>query len=612
MRTSTLIKAAVALVLVVGLSLFLFLPYAPVTENLKDYEGSEYYPLIQEISEYRVNLNQPKHKNRFQTLMSAIGSFGMKDAVGVAPEDNVDMMGGDAGMENGGYVEVTDNQVAGVVESDIFKMSEKYIFRLGYKINSGNSDRTSVLRVYSVDKENSGLVGEFTIPSFKDERYNGYDYQMMEMYLSQDSNTVTITKNYNSSEGSNIGIISIDVSNINNISIKGMVSVEGSLNTSRMVDGKLLVVTDFYFIYNTVDYSDPSTFVPTIDRGNGAEVIKFEDIIYPDGINNTRYSVVAMFSEGNLELLGANALLNFTSDVYISENNIYLSREYTEKTETQNGGYITKNMSEVAIIGYSGDSLEKRGSVTFEGWTKDQYSFDEKDGYLRVVASTSNGEASNHGETSSFSQKRNVSLYIFNLEDNSLAYSVEDFAIEGEEAASVRFNGDKLYVCSAVVITFTDPVYFFDLSDYENITFTDTGVIEGFSTSLVDMGEGFLLGIGQLNQVFSKVEIYEERGDSVVSVDVYEFFGSYSTEYKSFFINREENLFGFAVDYYHDDYSDNGLSQRYILLHFNGYSLEVIDYVDIPDMMARTTRAAYVDGYLYITTDTRLVVRKIK
>ena len=227
-RTSTLIKAAVALVLVVGLSLFLFLPYAPVTENLKDYEGSEYYPLIQEISEYRVNLNQPKHKNRFQTLMSAIGSFGFKNAVG-APGNNVDMMGSAAGMENGGYVEVTDNQVAGVVESDIFKMSEKYIFRLGYKIDSGNSDRTSVLRVYSVDKESSGLVAEFTIPSFKDERYNGYDYQMMEMYLSQDSNTVTITKNYNSSEGSNIGIISIDVSNINNISTKGMVSVEGSL-----------------------------------------------------------------------------------------------------------------------------------------------------------------------------------------------------------------------------------------------------------------------------------------------------------------------------------------------------------------------------------------------
>ena len=623
MSKVAVIKVAVALVLVTAISLFLFLPYGKEKSRAPEYRDSEYYPLIEGFEEYRLSNIRYEYNNNFEAIVGTVGNFlggfGSKGSLeNSAPNMGGDLMedvGASNGSGNGSYIEATDNQVEGVIESDLFKMTDKYIFRLGYKVDAQSPNYVSVLRVYSIEKENSAVVTEFVIPSFSGERYKGYDYQNLEMYLSEDCNTVTLLKNYTDNNGKgNIGIISLDVSDVRNIKEKGKVSIQGSLNTSRMVDGKLLLVTEYYFNPNQINYDDPSTFVPTIDSGNGPECIRFEDIIYPDNFDNTRYSVVALLDEDNLELLGANALLNFTSEVYISEKNLFISREYDEKVR-EDDRYITTVKSDIAVIKYSGGSLEKKGVITTTGALKDQYSFDEYEGYLRVVTTTTSElESANRGEILSFSQKQNASLYIYNLADNSLAYKVENFAIEGEEATAVRFRGDKLYVCTAVVVNFTDPVYFFDLSDYENITYTDTGIIEGYSTSLIDLGEGFLLGIGEEDWEYSKVEVYEEQGGEVVSVDEFKFVGAPSEEYKAYLVNREENIFGFAVDNYYEIYGNGYYSdstQRYILLQFNGYELSAVAAIDIPSMSARSARAAFIDGYLYITTDTELVVERI-
>ena len=624
MRRTPILVAAACFALVIALSLYLFIPFAPVTSDLGAYESSAYYPLIEKVEDYRLTFKQPAYKNNFQAITSGIAGFlGMFNKAGSAAPD----MNGSAGAPemdgsngapemggNGNYVESTDNQVEGVIESDLMKMTDRYIFRIGFR--SDANQRTSMLRVYSIEKENSQLVAEFEIPSLPDERHNGFDYQMLAMYLSADCNTVTLTKNYLDTKGDgNIGVISLDVSDVTNISVKSTVSIDGSLKTSRMTKGKLLLVTEYVFNRYTVDYNNPATFVPTIDSGDGAKPVVFEDIIFPEEVGNTRYSVVALLDSENLELLGANALLNFTNDVYISENNVFITREYTQKIPDGNNQnlYISKTMSDIAVLNYSGERLEKKGVITMEGQAEDQYSFDEKDGYLRVVATTFERTVSEGANTTSVGGgKRNVSLYIYSLTDNSLAYTVMDFAIEGEEATAVRFDGDKVYVCTAVVVNFTDPVYFFDLSDYENITFSDTGVIEGYSDHLINLGEGFTLGIGRENWQYSKVEIYEQQGEQVVSVAEFKFQGEYSTDYKSYMVNRELNLFGFAVDHYANELGNDNYKFAYILLQFDGYNLTpvVIDLYDI-GLQTSTVRAAFIDGYLYITTPIGFSVNKI-
>ena len=604
----SIIKVAAVFAVIIGLSLLLFLPYAPVVSDVSDYRDSAYFPLIEGIDEYRVSFKQPKYKNNFQSIVAgAVGlfDFALKGGVGgdMAPDNsnNADMDKNESLMGNGSYVENTDNQVSGVIEGDLMKMSDKYIFRL-----TGGS-----IKVYSIEKENSALISELEVPTFKNEM--GHHGQ--EMYLSADCNTITVLKQfYDNNAGSyKVGLISINVSDVKAMSVKGMIEVEGDLNTSRMVDGKLLLITNYSFYRGEIDYKDPTTFVPCIDSGNGAEPIQFEDIIYPEIVDGTDYSVVALIDTESLSLLGANALLNFTNQVYVSAENVYISREYV--VESQDGNTISRsNTSDIAVLGYRGESLEEKGIITLRGWTEDQYSFDESHGYLRVVTSTRDTEESIIGNnTSLMPTSQNASLYIVDLQTNSVAYKVEDFAIEGEEATAVRFEGDKCYVCTAVVVTFTDPVYFFDLSDYENITYNDTGIIEGYSDHLINFGEGLTLGIGRENWSESKVEIYTERDGQVISAHEYKFTGEYSTDYKSYLVNRTENLFGFGVDYFfvRDEQTGYGRSyQRYVLLKFDEQNMTVYTF-DINDMRAARVRAAFIDGYIYITTDESLVVEKI-
>ena len=153
-------------VIVVTLSLLL----VSCGANLKAHQNSEYYPLIEKIDEYSTEQAKIERRNSIFGIFAYIfGGF-----VGKGENVDMDATGGMMGsaMENGGYLEVTDNQVNGVIESDLMKMTDKYIFRLG-----GN-----VMRVYSVEKENSTEVGRFEIARFEDDAYGGYWYSM-EMYL---------------------------------------------------------------------------------------------------------------------------------------------------------------------------------------------------------------------------------------------------------------------------------------------------------------------------------------------------------------------------------------------------------------------------------------------
>ena len=620
-QRNRIIAVAVSLALVVALSLYLFIPFRDAVSDLSAYESSAYYPLIETIDGYYLSLrNQTSYKNYFDYYTDQLGGLfaPMKDAVGGdapdmapgAPENNM------AGVPDGGtgeYVENTDNQVEGVIESDLMKMTDKYIFRLGYRIEKGENEKYSsvipLLRVYSIDKEDTALVAEIDVPTFEDESSSGYD--LHQMYLSTDCDTITILKEYRSSDYSKtrLGVIALDVSDVNNITERSKVSVDGSLNTSRLVDGRLVLITDYTVVKSRVDYDLPETFVPTVDSGEGREAIGMDDVIYPEEISSTQYTVVTMMDSENLEIFGTKALLNFTSDVYVSKNHLFLSREYTEKNENE-----SHRKSDIAVLDYTGEELVDRGIITARGWTEDQYSFDEKDGYLRVVTSTNDTVERNDEGNVGLTIKASASLYIYDLKDNSLAYKVEDFAPQGESASAVRFDGDACYVCTAVVVTFTDPVFFFDLSDYEHITYTDTGIIDGYSDSLINYGEGQLLGIGREDWQYAKVEVYEEIGDQVMGVYKFKFEGTYSTDYKSYLVNREENLFGFGVSYFYEYDEKTQVSKTYncyILISFDDTEMTVKKF-KIDALQPEYTRAAYIDGYLYITTPLEIVVEKIQ
>ena len=260
------------------------------------------------------------------------------------------------------------------------------------------------------------------------------------------------------------------------------------------------------------------------------------------------------------------------------------------------------SMCDVAVLDYSSGELTPKGSVALKGSLKDQYSLDEFGGVLRAVTTTSETKYKEvmHGNSVGVSwvssSGTNASLYCVDLATMKVISSVENFAPTGEPVQSVRCDGNTGYVCTAVRLS--DPVYFFDLSDVRNVTYKETDPIVGYSSSLVNWGDGYLLGIGVGSFRDSlKLEVYEEAADKIVSVTSFELTDlSYSSDYKAYYIDRENRLIGLGICSY-----DSGRTYSYLLLTFNGYKIREVLNVKLGEYSNYDyMRGFYADGYFYI------------
>ncbi len=613
-RRNAAIAFSCAGAFVLALVLTLFVPYSTALPDVSMYKDSPYYSVIEKLNAY--NYEPPEYKNRYEALVDELQGIvlTMDAAPGVgneiAPEQPAWNAGGmvyegsdsDPGTSDV-YVEVTDNQVAGVIEADIFKRTNTHIFHL----------RSEILNVYTIQGEESQLVGSYKLAQFFPNDAMNILCDTPEMYLSQDGKTLTLRLEYDSKTGLGTVLLNLDVSNPEKVQEAEHVFFPGSYISSRMVDDELLLFYTCSF-GTDVNYDDPSTYVPQYGWLDSLTCVDGADIIVPEVMTNTNYTVVCKLDGKTLEVTDCKALLSYASDVYVSQENIYFANSYWKTMEKTDEEITTRQVSQITGISYRGEALEEIGSILVEGTIKDQYSMDEYDAMLRVVTSTSNDRVEkNYGPYDvqpdiwrDFGQK-SVNLYCIDLESWSVAGMVESFAPQGEEATAVRFEGTTAYVCTAEIWVMTDPVFFFDLSDPKNITWTDTGVIGGYSSSLVNFGENTLLGIGYDENRNLKIEVYREAGEKVESIACYTRECYFSEDYKCYYIDRENGLIGLPVaDYSDDHYYYQGL--RYLVLQFDGNSLVPVLETDIGGL--HDARADRIDGLFYILSNT-LTVQKL-
>ena len=590
----------VACLLVLVLNLVLFIPYSTELPSVAQYRESEYYALIQKLNV--INYKPPKYKNNFELLsdkLDGLLSFGVKGDM--APGDPMmpdPIDPGDAGAvpegANGTYNEVTDNQVNGVIELDRIKRSDKYIFYLDIHR----------LSVYSIAGEETEELGHYKLDT------NYLINRDVGFYLSNDCSTVTLvlpksrTLNENgeySNTGPCVEVVSLDVTNPTAIRKTGEFAITGNYMTSRSVDGEILLLSEFYINESKLNFTKTDTFVPKVLKNGEWNHLSVSDIVIPDNLSELRYTVVTRLDERTLEPDVNTAFLSYSSDAYITEDNIYLTHSYLSDGEIDGENY-RETVTDITSVSYREKKVSVVGTVTVRGYAKDQYSFDEYEGILRVVTTTNRrrtysdrlGYFDGDAMLKVASGVSNASLYCISLDNFEIVASVIDFAPDYEEVQSVRFDKTVGYVCTSVEIS--DPVFFFDLSDINNITYKDTGTIDGFSTSLINMGNGFLLGIGRGSWSSVKIEVYEEYENGVRSVCKYELQNAeYSEEYKSYYVNREKGLVGLGVT----DYSKTGERSRYILLEFNGYELYPLVDVELQGENA-FKRGVLIDGYMYM------------
>ncbi len=579
-------------VFVVALALVLFVPYSTALPSVKKYAASPYYSVIQAMN--KATYLPPKFKNNFHAILGTLSNIGWNVSVPEATQPS-----NSAGAEmyptpgNANYEEVTDNQVEGVIEGDLIKRSDKYIYYL--------SDNN--LYVYSIEKAETKQVGHFSLNTFMSEMafkvYNGIFYASnVEMYLSQDCTTVTIVMNaYSKTSDTVTTLISLDVSDPANITQKSYLLFNGSYISSRLVDDDLLLTYNFYANSKQIDFDDPMTFVPSYGTVDDIRPIDSDDIICPEDPSAARYTVVAKLNSKTLELKDTAALLSYSWLLYVSTDTIYATYSYSAQEDTGISTYLSRAMTKITGISYTGDELTVLGSAEVEGRVLNQYSMDQYEGVLRVATTTlcrtvrKYGNGENLGAQTGGAEY-NCNLYCIGLDDWQVVGSVIGFAPEGEEVTSARFDGPNAYICTAEVIQLTDPVFFFDLSDPTNITWTDTGTIDGYSSSLVNFGD-YLLGIGFGDTRGLKLEAYREEDGAVVSIGIYERECGFSGEYKSYLIDRENNLVGLPID----DRTDG--ERYYVLLHFDGYQFQALKHIRTRGSL-NSQRAVIINGWLYV------------
>ncbi|MBQ8309234.1 MAG: beta-propeller domain-containing protein [Clostridia bacterium] len=578
-----------AAIAITAVNFALFMPFHSELPDVSAYANSEYYGVIKRMNE--ATYEPPEHKNNYERLASGVNDFFDSffrfgcAAGGLAAAPPLDY----ATEQNGEYVETTDNQTQGVIEGDLIKRTDKYIFYLA------DLGERFELRAYTIEKEDSMCIGSYTIHAAENTRFASGE--RVEMYLSQDGGQITVIVPalvYGENEKTLIGrytaIVALDVSEVGAITEIRRTYLSGDYNTSRLVDGELLVMSNYRVEESKLDFGEESTFLPQYGALAQMQSVAAEDIVSPETLAELHYTFICRIDQ-DLTVVDSTAFLSYSEQIYVSADNIFATREYTKRLD-EGETYQMASVTEIATVSYADGDLDYIGSFEVEGIVKNQYFMDEYEGVLRVI--TEDSERVEYAAQTDKAIKwypTNANLYCVRLSDFVIAGSVERFAPDGETVESVRFKNEKAYACTAYTFTPvpTDPVFAFDLSDLSNITYTDTGTIEGYSTSLIDFKDGYLLGIGYGSSLSElKIEIYEETETAVESVCEFTNFASFSEEYKSYLIDRENGLIGLGMN-----------DGEYILLTFDGYDLTVTAH-EYLEGANKNKRALYIDGYLYV------------
>lgn len=592
-RNRIITAATASLLLVIIVAAVLFVPYEWMTPSVREYADSGYYSLIKNLNrnKYRNenHISAATPKNNFEYLL-AIWNYEEPYGVGVDLMENV--------SNAGKYVENTDNQVQGVIEGDLVKRTEKYIFSLSINYDSYEA----ILRSYTIDGADSKCVGTEKIDIDFITLLNA------EMYLSDDGKIVTVILYGNkeriwredgkgSDMGERIYVLSFDVSNPAKMQRLGEFNITGEYCSSRKVGQSIYLLSRKYVSFRDLDFDNKDTYLPKYTCNGVAQYLPPEAILDQYTPDENYLATLMLLQEGSLNVLDSAAVLSGSRFFYMSGERIYIPCSYSESS-----GYCeTKTMTDIICLSYTADSMEHIGTATVEGHFQNQYSMDEYNGILRVVTSTSENTWSGHnGMEYLIRGERNVNLYCISLDNWEMQGQVVAFAPRGDEVRSVRFDGDTAYVCTAKRMT--DPVYFFDLSDPKNITWKDTGKIPGYSTSLRTFGD-YLLGIGCNEDEWLKISLYRETETGVKEVCNVDTEYSFSSEYKSYLIDEENMLIAIPI------YVDLGLSRLLVWQLEDGKLVEKHDIA----VNGRNSdiRTLLIDEYLYVLGD-NLVVKKIK
>lgn len=506
--------------------------------NKNTHDGIIYFTSYNQVKEYNKKFN----KNRSFPFTDKYVDY--ESDMGAVRKNTATADGSTTSNKNQSYAE-TYKQVEGVDEADIVKTDANYIYCLTgddgkVMISSANGLKT--------EKVSEILLDDGVFAS--------------EMFLNGDT-LVIIGTDFYSEDGS--FILVYDISNRESPELKNSYSQSGSFTDARMIGDTVYLVSSenvFNYPYYKVDAT--------------RKQVDYSDICAVKNCDNNSYTLIGAFDTVTGKSKSTKAVIGTSAQIYCSEDNLYL---------------FSPNEYNLKVLKYElkGTKIALKATGSVKGDINDQFSADEKDGFLRLA-------------TTYYGSKAEVNkLYVLDKSLKTVGI-VSGFA-KNEHIEAVKYIGDYAYV---ITYKTTDPLFIIDLSDPNNPQITGEVKIEGFSTLLYPVDENTLLGVGYSTEQIEESYVEAERTDGVKLVlfdisdknnpkilDQKVFEDTYSAaqeEHKALMINKEKGNFAIPLEY---NSSDKG--EVLVFGEKNG-KIDVINEFSTPTSIERCT---YIGDYIY-------------
>lgn len=420
--------------------------------------------------------------------------------------------------EGSPYYSGTNVQVEGVDEGDIVKTDGNYLYVVrDYELiilQVSGADVTEVSHimvgsaVYNEEQENGAL---YTCDKYPQSMYLCGDRAVVISTLSEYSDLPD-----GSYEAKNYTAVDIyDISDRTAPTAVASLGQDGYGVDSRMIGDTLYLVTSYYPDAPVAE--QPGTFAPCTYRDGEPTPLECGCIAMLPDDDTMTFSVLGSYSIPDAGVIGTQSILGGGDTVYMNAEHLYLCRITYNDTVTdtkQDGQYeITAHTETVDTVISRYDVAENKlaysASATVPGGLLNQFSLDEKDGFLRVVTTEDRNDfrvfvdaENDFTNYKSDGTQRSNDLFVLDGDLKQIG-SVTGLA-QDELVYSVRFQGDYGYFCTYRT---TDPIFAVDLTDPAAPKVVGEVKLSGYSDYLHFWSEDRLFGLGMETQ-----EITDENG----------------------------------------------------------------------------------------------------
>ncbi len=305
-------------------------------------------------------------------------------------------------------------------------------------------------------------------------------------------------------------VITYDISDTAAPKVVEDTTFDGSVSTSRSVDGRIYLVVDnnLWLGNGVINYFAPtiSSSIPSVidwstvlpqyttksydAAGNLTEttgsLLNYATTWAPnDPLQNSSLTSILMFDihQGSAGIDSTTTVFGVNGQVYASTDALYIAS--SDWGDVMPGGIGQSGpFTDIYKFDLTSDGSKLAGIGYVSGTIIDQFAMDEHDGYFRI-ATTSNPWQSNQSSNVFVLQQQGDQLFVVG--------SLTGLS-PTEQIQSARFVGDQLYLSTFLRV---DPLLSIDLSDPLKPFVAGQLEVPGFSSYLQPWGDHFLVSIGQ-------------------------------------------------------------------------------------------------------------------